>query len=319
MRETVSRTVRRDGVTSYTFRGSEFGMCEHRHIAYLRGLREGQPSDLTRKMFRAGNDGEGLAKDWLHELAAKDSRIRIAEFATGWQNQSSVKISELVGNREVNLVCSPDGRIEADCDLREIIPQSMIVDYSPGPIEVRDYSLEVKCFGDSSLRKLRKGVESGSTLAYQTSGVAAGQAAREGRPHGVIVMALKRVEVRDEEGKVIDYAIDANEPPVFVIQGQPVYSADQCLERCWGIVNAYEAGKWVDCTSKYFCRFPHQPAPICDGLGSSMLATLHETYEAYKVARRDAEGILAGLQPGQTVSGYRYHRELQSLPVVTPL
>lgn len=318
MRETVSRSIRKDGTSVYTLRGSEFGMCEHRHIAYLRGLREGQPNELTRKMFRAGNDGEPIAKAYLQRF--ENEFFKVAELASGWQNQTSVKLSRVRNLRETNLICSPDGRIVCGVDLRTILPPEMIAGYYNWERRPDHWALEVKCYGDSSLKKLRsKGVEEGSTLAYQTSGVAAGYEVREGTPHGVIVMALKRGDVKDKDGKTVDYFIDSTVDPVFVIYEQPHYTLEQCLDRCDAIIDAYEAGKWIDCTSKYFCRFPHQPMPMCSGLVNAHLAALHETYEAYKVARREAEGVLAGLQPGQIVDGYRYHREMLSLPVVNPL
>lgn len=323
-RQTCSRAALRDGSIAYTFRGSEYGMCAHRHIACLRGFSEAQIDAKARKMFDAGNRGEEVAKKMLLDLAARDSRLSVIEFASGYQNQESVSLVERRSGfpdgieREIRLICSPDGLLNfplgfafpADWEVRDDT-------FNDRPM---DFALEVKCYGESSLKKFRsKGIASNETLEWQTSGVAHGYAARLGRPVGVVVMVLRRDEIKDEQGNFVDYDVPVDQVPRFHVVSGPRYTATECLQRCWDIANVYERGEWPKCSNSYFCKYPHRPSPVIDVIAEDSLTNLAEAWEKYQVALRDAEGLLIGVNNGDQVHGYAYCRQLLSLPLVKRL
>lgn len=336
-RQTCSRVACRDGSIAYTFRGSEYGMCAHRHIANLRGMVEAAVDAKTRLYFKAGNEGEVIAKDLLHDLAAKDPRLGVEEYASGWQNQTSVTVtdkrldSDDGIDREVRLVCSPDGRLSSLGDIARIFAaagwlKGYVPDAGDGPAHIgvrgerRQYALEVKVYGDSSEAKfIKKGAAAFPTLEWQTSGVSAGYEKRLEAPVGVVCLILRREPVKDEAGNVIDFTVPRDQVPSVWVYDRPRYTARECLNRCWGVVDAYEAGKWEVCDNSYFCRYPHRPTPVLDVVAESMLESLHKAWQAFQLALRDAEGLLIGRQNGDVVSGYTVCRQLLSVPLVRPL
>lgn len=336
----------RDGSIAYTFRGSEYGMCRHRHIACLRGMSEAAIDAKTRKMFDAGNRGEALAKTFLQELAKKDPRLVVEEFATGWQNQSSVSLVEKREGfddglaREVRLICSPDGRLASSLpgvELADVFNgagwlKGSVISMPPamGKNEVnalngrlllpRKWALEVKCYGKTSMDKFeKKGAASNETLEWQTSGVAAGYEKEFGEPVGVVVLVLRRDEIKDGDGNFVDFDVPADQTPLVWVYDRPRFTREECLARCWGIVNAYERGEWAKCSNSFFCRYPHRPTPVIDVVAESMLESLKEAWERFQLALRDAEGLFIGAQNGDALHGYRYCRSLLSVPMVTPL
>lgn len=326
MRKTCERRALRDNSLAYIFRGSEYGMCAHRHIASLRGMVEGSVDAKTRRMFDAGNRGEVLAKRMLNELALKDPRFRVVEDASGYQSQDSVSVIERrTGfpddvDREVRLICSPDGRLSGD-----VVSVFRDAGWLQGLAEtslfgMNDWALEVKCYGKSSIAKMKsKGVKSSASLDYQTSGVAAGFEAREGRPHGVVVLVLERTELKDDDGNFVDYDVPEDQTPMIWVYERPSLTAAECLQRCWDIVNAYEMGQWVKCDAPYFCRFPHRIAPIIDAVAEEMLANLETSWSQYQSLLRDVEGLLIGASNGDVVHGFQVARQLMSVPVVRRL
>lgn len=341
-RSTCSRAAMREGGIAYTFRGSEFGMCAHRHIASLRGMVEAAVDAKTRKMFDAGNAGEAIAKKLLQDLAAKDPRLVVEEYATGWQNQTSVKVEERRRHadgidREVRLICSPDGRLASSApgvELADVFAKAgwlkgSMISMPPAmgksetsardgrPLLPRRWSLEVKCYGKTSLDKFeKKGAASNQTLEWQTSGVSAGYEDFFKEPVGVVVLALYREELKDEDGNFVGFKVDPEQVPAVWVYDRPRYTKDECLARCWDVVNAYEAHEWVKCDNTYFCRYPHKPTPVIDVVAEAMLESLDKTWKAFQNALRDAEGLFVGAKNGDLVGGYHYCRQLLSVPMV---
>lgn len=322
-RSTCSRSALRDGSIAYTFRGSEFGMCAHRHVASLRGMVEAAVDWKTRKMFDAGNAGEEVAKKLLIDLAKKDPRLKVEEYASGYQNQTSVSLIEKRSgfpdgiDREMRLICSPDGRLSGSSLVEVFNAAGWLTGYERGDVQPEDWSLEVKCYGESSKKKFKtKGAASNPTLEWQTSGVTAGFEERIGRPHGVVVMVLTREEVKDADGNLVDYSVPEDQTPMIWVYDRPKYTGAECLQRCWDIANIYERGEWPKCDNAFFCRFPHRATPVIDPIAEDMLATLAETWERFNAALRDAEGLLIGVQNGEQVHGYTLCRQLLSVPTV---
>lgn len=322
-RSTCSRlALKAQNAVAYIFRGSEFGMCTHRHVASLRGMSEAAIDWKTRKMFDAGNAGEIVAKKLLMRLAEKDPRLVIEEYASGWQNQTSVEVSEKrTGfpdgvDREVRLICSPDGRLSFPEDF--LFPDEWVSGLSvSGVVHPGQYALEVKCYGETSIKKFKsKGAASNSTLEWQTSGVGAGYSDRLGKPLGVVVMVLRRDEVKDADGNFVDYEVKEDQVPMIWVYDAPKYTREECLARCWDMVNTYEMGQWPKCDNSYFCRYPHRATPVVDVVAEDMLATLKERWESYQLALRDAEGLLIGVNNGDQLHGYTYCRQLLSVPML---
>lgn len=324
-RSTCSRSALKDGSIAYIFRGSEFGMCAHRHVASLRGMVEAAVDWKTRKMFDAGNAGEEVAKKLLIDLAKKDPRLKVEEYASGYQNQTSVSLIEKRSGfpddilREMRLICSPDGRLSGGLIFNVFKECGWLVGnepalYGPWP---KQWALEVKCYGESSMKKFKsKGTAAFPTLEWQTSGVAAGFAERLNEPVGVVVMVLRREEVKDADGNFVDYSVPEDQTPMIWVYDRPKYTGAECLQRCWDIANIYERGEWPKCDNAFFCRFPHRATPVIDPIAEDMLATLAETWERFNTALRDAEGLLIGVQNGDQVHGYTLCRQLLSVPTV---
>lgn len=324
-RSTCSRSALRDGSIAYTFRGSEFGMCAHRHVASLRGMVEAAVDWKTRKMFDAGNAGEEVAKKLLVDLAKKDPRLKVEEYASGYQNQTSVSLIEKRSGfpddilREMRLICSPDGRLSCVDDIFSVFHGAGWSVSLGNEVLARptQYALEVKCYGESSVKKFKsKGAAAFPTLEWQTSGVAAGFAERLNEPVGVVVMVLRREEVKDADGNFVDYSVPEDQTPMIWVYDRPKYTGAECLQRCWDIANIYERGEWPKCDNAFFCRFPHRATPVIDPIAEDMLATLAETWERFNAALRDAEGLLIGVQNGEQVHGYTLCRQLLSVPTV---
>lgn len=324
-RSTCSRSALRDGSLAYTFRGSEYGMCFHRHVASLRGMEEAAVDWKTRKMFDAGNRGEEVAKKLLIDLASKDPRLKVIEYASGYQNQTSVSLIERRSGfpddilREMRLICSPDGLLSFPPG-EFFFPDEWVCGLSVSNCEQpTDYALEVKCYGESSIKKFKsKGAASNATLEWQTSGVAAGYAERLGRPVGVVVLVLRREEIKDEEGNFVDYSVPEDQVPMVWVYDRPRYTREECLQRCWDIAKTYERGEWPKCDNAFFCRFPHRATPVIDPIAEDMLAALADSWEKFQHALRDAEGLLIGVQNGEQVHGYTLCRQLLSVPTVKP-
>lgn len=336
-RSTCSRAAMREGGIAYTFRGSEFGMCAHRHVASLRGMVEAAVDAKTRLYFDAGNQGEAVSKTMLHGLAAVDPRLHVEEFATGWQDQVSVStIERRTGfpdgvDREVRLVCSPDGRLSSAGNIADVFRDAgwlkgYVPDDGTGPASVsldpdarRQYGLEVKVYGEASEKKfIKHGAAAFGTLEYQTSGVDAGYETRLGTPLGVVCLILRREPIRDAEDKIIGYTVPTDQVPSVWVYDRPRYTREECLQRCWDMVNAYERGEWPACDNTYFCRYPHKPTPVIDVVAEAMLESLDATWKAFQNALRDAEGLFVGAKNGDLVGGYHYCRQLLSVPMVKP-
>lgn len=323
-RSTCSRIALRDNAIAYVMRGSEYGMCFHRHVASLRGMSEASIDAKTRLMFDAGNQGEGIAKILLQNLAVKDSSLKVVEFATGWQNQASVQIEERRHfddgqDREVRLICSPDGRLSFPQTF--FFPDEWVAGLSISlPAGPEQYALEVKCYGAASMKKFKsKGAAAFPTLEWQTSGVAAGYEQRLGEPVGVVVMCLLRDDIKDADNVTIGYSVESAQIPQVWVYDAPKYTRQECLDRCWAIAKAYEDGEWPKCDNAYFCRYPHRATPVVDSIAEAMLESLADAHEAYKNALRDAEGLLIGHQNGATIHGFQICREYQCLPNVRRL
>ena len=163
------------------------------------------------------------------------------------------------------------------------------------------------------------GAACSETLEYQTSGVAAGYAEKFNEPVGVVVMVLRREEVKDADGNLVDYHVDPNQTPLVWVYDAPRFTRAECLQRCWDIANLYEQGQWPRCTNSFFCKYPHRATPVLDCVAEDMLQTLAESWQRYQSALKDAEGILIGYNNGDQVHGFSYARPLISLPILQRL
>ena len=182
----------------------------------------------------------------------------------------------------------------------------------------RRFALEVKVYGKSSGDKFdKKGAASNPTLEWQTSGVAAGYAELFKENIGVVVFVLRREPILgDDEKTIVGFTVPRDQVPSVWVYDAPRYTRQECLDRCWEIVEAYEGHRWVTCDNSYFCRYPHRPTPFAASITEATLQDLDEKWQAYQGALREAEGLLIGAQNGDILGGYAVCRQLLSVPTV---
>jgi hypothetical protein len=292
-----------------TLRGSEYGMCFHRHIACLRGLEEAAPSESLKKIFAGGNDSEVYQKRKLTEWGA-----RLIEDASGWENQISLRLWDFheAENRAVVMKASPDGLIEIvdngfNAPGCKLLRDNGLEIEAFAPPKPRRFALENKFLGEASFHKaLLHGPRYSKAYAWQVSAVTHGYRDKYKDPSiGVAFMCQLRGKAGQEDQFVL-WLLD--EPP---------YTKQEVLQRCWDIFDAVDAGTWMKCDAEYQCRFPHNPPPTPGSVEEAMVQRLIDAQSEHAAALRDVESLLCGVSGDAVVGGRSVRRVIvNSLEVV---
>lgn len=294
-----------------TLRGSEFGMCFHRHIACLRGLEEAAPSESLKKIFAGGNDSEVYQK----RVLAKNGAV-LVEDASGWENQISLRLWDFHEDekRAVVLKASPDGLIELS-DNGFFVPGLMLRETGGKVLEIANFSppsprrfaLENKFLGESSFHKAKlHGPRYSKAYAWQVSGVCHGY--RDKYKDDSIGVAFM-CQLRGKAGPENEF--------VLWLMDEPPYTKQEVLQRCWEIFDAVDSGVWLKCDAEYQCRFPHNPPPTPGSVEEAMVQRLRDAQSEHAAALRDVESLLCGVSGDAVIGGAIVRRVIvNSLEVI---
>jgi hypothetical protein len=251
-RKTCDRIQVGNGWVQYVFRGSEFAMCQHRHIACLRGLTPKPPSPFLRKIFDAGNASEPVQKATLERMG-----FRMLEFASGWENQISVSLQDRDEQRliEVLLKVSPDGRVQCP-PVDRYVSSAAVTRLGAGLRGFKQYAVENKALGEDNFRKAEaRGLDFNESYKAQLSAACWGFREREKRDDiGCIFMA----QLRNKDATLADRFL-------MWVYEEPPLSREEVMRYCWDIVELDVAREWPKCNNKFPCDYPTE-APIGEEL-----------------------------------------------------
>ena len=225
-----------------------------------------------RAIFDRGHAAEAWAKERLSEMG-----VRWIDSASGLKNQQGQELSLWGDHGERTLLISvtPDG-----------------LAYSK---DGNGYvSTEMKSFSKDSYKEfLREGLDGNKRYGYQASAEVHGyrRKHRGQRITGCIVpIVCENVKGWDGDGPRWNFELGD-----IVKFEEPPFTEEQCLDQCRRILDAYDAGEWPACDSKYSCRWPHVAALVADVEVDAVVARYEDAVRNWVAASKELETVIAGV------------------------
>ena len=298
-RLTCDLTTTAKGNRMMTLRGSEFGMCMHRHLACLKGFTEAPPEPGLQKIFDAGNRSEpaqkallaSLGVDWIEDASGKDNQIQLRLYDFRPEEQ-----------RVVQLLISPDGLMRIENEARFGLGGHPALDVRDKASTPTVFGYECKALGEVNFKKAcSHGVDFNETYAWQCSAMTHAYREREKDPTiGLAFMA----QLREKADPAKPNYIGLGEQYVLWLYDEPPFTKEQVMARCWAVFDAHDAGLWPKCDSVYPCRYPHSASPTSPGIVGEVLRQLADSTMEHDKLQREAEHMLCGMVLPMTVGGF---------------
>lgn len=229
-------------------------------------------------IFDRGHGAEAWAKG---ELAKKG--VVWLEQDCGLENQQRngqtlALFQDLPDGRLIRLAITPDG-LSRGKDGRKV-------------------AAEIKSFSKTAYKEfLRDGIMGNERYAYQFSAEIHGYRHRD-RDDSIAGVIIPVIAENNPDWE--PYGCDTTTPRWLFELGEvikfeePPFSLSQVMGRCIDIVNAYDAGEWPKCSSKYPCRWPHE-APITSDAESEAIVKRYATALAeLRSAQGELETVITG-------------------------
>lgn len=271
-RKCAEVSTTKNGRTMITLRGSSYGGCIHSHVASLRGLQEADPPPHMQAIFDRGHAAEAWAKKELEKRG-----VVFLEKECGLDNQQQQQLAlftDMPDGRLIRLAITPDG-----------------LAYNKTGEKT---SMEFKSFSKDAYREFElHGLN--ERYAYQVSAEVHAYRRRERCHVGGAVVPI--IASNNPDWRLGD---DPELRWEFVLGSilsfrEPVYSEEQCLERCRRIVGVWDSGDFPVCDSKYPCRYPHSPPPASDVELDAVVARYLVAEAEYRAALAELEPMILGL------------------------
>lgn len=239
--------------TIFNFHGSVYGDCKHRQVMSLQNpdvnpQDESEDSDFLKNKFKGGH----RAEDWMKErLARKGWAIRGGGHE--WKDQVSVSMwgnADATDNAKDRLLLANhlDGVISRESKGLQVVRR-----------------LEGKNLGVKGFKALKDDPFAIDQYAWQMSSAAWGNERGERGDYRKAPMPVLMVvtaagkyadEIWDKDAeKYIPNPYPDDERFFSHIITEPKYSAEECLERCRGILRLWRDGICPECDAYYPCRW----------------------------------------------------------------
>lgn len=241
------------GYDIYKFHASVYGDCEHRMYRALEfpdviPSDDSEDNDFVKAMFAAGHKAE----DWMKDRLAKFG-WDVRGGGTDWKDQVTVSMWG-----DARFTDNQKDRVLLAGHLDGVISRT-----TKDGLVVR--RLEGKNLGAKGFAALRDDPFAIDQYAWQMSAAAWGNERGEPgdyrkTPHPVLMVVTSKGNYADQvwdkdANKLVPNTLPKEERFFQHLITEPKYTAEQCLDRCRGILKLRRDGICPECTAYYPCRW----------------------------------------------------------------